>query len=135
MDAALRERMLARAEDLVNALATWAQDHPEADFDAREALVLEQGRGLLRELLGLVAGAAGPRTPACPRCGVRSARPIRRRRPRTLQSRCGPVTVPRDLLTCRGCGASWRPWTPSCASGPSSAPAPACGAGRRASAG
>ena len=109
MDAALREQMLARAETLVNTLATWAQDHPAADFDAREALVLEQGRRLLGDLLGLVAGAAGPRTPACPRCGVRSVRPVRRRRPRTLQSRCGPVRVPRALLTCRGCGASWRP--------------------------
>lgn len=109
MDAALREQMLARAETLVNALATWAHDHPEADFDQREAQVLAQGRTLLRELLGLVAGAAGRRTPACPRCGVRSVRPVTRRRPRTVQTRCGPVCVPRALLTCRGCGTSWRP--------------------------
>ncbi len=109
MDAALREQMLARAEALVNALATWTHDYPDADFAAREARVLEQGRALLRDLLGLVAGAAGPRTPACPRCGVRSVRPVRRHRPRTVQSRCGPVQIPRALLTCRGCGASWRP--------------------------
>jgi hypothetical protein len=64
---------------------------------------------LLRELLGLVAGAAGPRTPACPGCGVRSARPVKRHRPRTVQTRCGSVHIPRKLLTCRGCGASWRP--------------------------
>jgi hypothetical protein len=44
---------------LGNTLATWAHDHPDAAFDAREALVLEQGRALLRHLLGLVAGAAG----------------------------------------------------------------------------
>ncbi len=109
MDATLREQMLARAEALVNALTSWVHDHPDADFDAREAQVLQQGRALLCALLGLVAAAAGPRTPACPHCGMRSVRPVRRRRPRTLQSRCGPVTVPRALLTCRGCGVSWRP--------------------------
>jgi hypothetical protein len=109
MNATLREQMLACAETLVNDLATWTHDHPDADFDAREARVLEQGRRVLRDLLGLVAGAAGRRTPACPQCGVRSVRPVRRRRPRTVQSRCGPVRIPRDLLTCRGCGTHWRP--------------------------
>ncbi len=68
MDAALREQMPACAEDVVNTLTTWTHDHPDADFDTREALVLEQGCSLLRELLGLVAAVAGPRTPACPRC-------------------------------------------------------------------
>jgi len=109
MDTALRTQMLARAEALVNALAAWAYDHPEADLDGREAVVLEHGRALLRDLLGLMAGAAGPRTPACPRCGVRSVRPVRRHRPRTVQTRCGPVHIARQLLGCRGCGASWRP--------------------------
>jgi hypothetical protein len=105
----LREQMLARATELVNALATWTHDHPDADLDGREAVVLEQGRALLRDLLALVAAAAGPRSPACPRCGVRSVRPVRRRRPRVVQTRCGLVRLPRPLLTCRGCGASWRP--------------------------
>ncbi len=109
MDTALRKQMLARAEALVNALAVLAYEHPEADLDGREAVVLEHGRALLRDVLGLVAGAAGPRTPACPRCGVRSVRPVRRQRPRTVQTRCGPVHIPRQLLGCRGCGASWRP--------------------------
>lgn len=40
MDEALRAQMLAHAEALVNALATWAHDHPDADFTARETLVL-----------------------------------------------------------------------------------------------
>src|ERR671924_282921 len=72
LETALREQMLARAEVLVNTLVSWAHDHPEADLDGREAVVLEHGRVLLRELLGLLAGVAGPRTPACPRCGLRS---------------------------------------------------------------
>jgi hypothetical protein len=109
MDTSLREEMLARAEALVNHLATWAHDHPDADFDAREALVLEAGRLLQREWLALVAGAAGRRTPACPHCGVRSVRAIRRRRTRTLQSRCGLVRIRRHLLSCRGCGRAWHP--------------------------
>ena len=109
METALREQMLARAEVLVNTLVSWAHDHPEADLDGREAVVLEHGRVLLRELLGLLAGVAGPRTPACPRCGLRSLHPVRRRRPRTLQTRCGLIRVPRQQLSCGGCGASWQP--------------------------
>jgi hypothetical protein len=109
MNDELRGQMLARAEALVNALVTWVRAHPEADLDAREAVVLEQGRALLRDLLGQVVGAAGPRTPACPRCGLRSVRPVQRARPRTLQTRCGPIRFPRALLTCRGCGVGWRP--------------------------
>jgi hypothetical protein len=42
--------------------------------------------------LGQVASAAGPRSPACPKCSVHSLNAVRRRRkPRTLNSRCGSV--------------------------------------------
>jgi hypothetical protein len=51
VNATLREQMLARAEVVVNGLSRWVQDHPEADLDAREAVVLERGRALLREVL------------------------------------------------------------------------------------
>ena len=105
----LREQMLARAEALVNELSTWAADHPEADLDAREGVVLEYGRALLGELLGLLAGAAGARSPACPNCGLRSVRPVQRQRPRTLQTRCGVISIPRQRLSCPGCGVSWQP--------------------------
>ena len=37
----LREQMLASATDAVNALCTFAQDQPMADFDAREERVLK----------------------------------------------------------------------------------------------
>jgi hypothetical protein len=81
-----------------------------ADFDAREERVLNVGRGLLATWLGQVASAAGPRTPACPKCGVHSLNAIRRRRtPRTLNSRCGTIHMPRVRLSCRGCGHSWLP--------------------------
>ena len=110
LDTALREQMLASATDAVNALSTWAQDQPLADFDAREERVLATGRALLATWLGQVAGAAGPRTPACPRCGVHSLNAVRRRRkPRTVNSRCGTVHIPRVRLTCRGCDHSWLP--------------------------
>jgi hypothetical protein len=110
LDTALREQMLASATEAVNALCTFAQDQPLADFDAREEHVLAVGRGLLATWLGHLAGAAGPRTPACPECGVHSLNAVRRRRkPRRLNSRCGTVHIPRIRLTCRGCGHSWLP--------------------------
>jgi hypothetical protein len=110
LNTALREQMLASATEAVNALCTFAQDQPVADFDAREEQVLAVGRGLLATWLGQLAGAAGPRTPACPECGVHSLNAVRRRRkPRTLNSRCGTVHIPRIRLTCRGCGHSWLP--------------------------
>jgi hypothetical protein len=60
--------------------------------------------------LGQLASAAGPRAPACPECGVHSLNAVRRRRkPRTMNSRCGIVHIPRVRLTCRGCGHSWLP--------------------------
>lgn len=110
MDDVLRTRMLACAEVAVNALAQWARDHPDADLDAREERVLQQGRALLAALLTLVAVAAAPRSPGrCPGCGAWTARPAARQRPRAVLSRCGLLRLARALLTCRGCGASWAP--------------------------
>jgi len=81
-----------------------------ANFDAREERVLEVGRTLPATWLGQLARAAGPRSPACPKCGVHSLNAVRRRRkPRTMNSRCGTVHIPRVRLTCRGCGHSWLP--------------------------
>src|SRR5439155_10061092 len=106
----LREQMLASATDAVNALWTFAQDQPMADFDAREGRVLKVGRQRLATWLGQLASAAGPRSPACPKCGVHSLNAVRRRRkPRMVNSRCGSVHIPRVRLTCRGCGHSWLP--------------------------
>src|SRR6266567_2670516 len=102
--------MLASATDAVNTFCTWAHDEPTADFDAREERVLKVGRQLLATWLGQLASAAGPRSPACPKCGVHSLNAVRRRRkPRTVNSRCGSVHIPRVRLTCRGCGHSWLP--------------------------
>ena len=110
MDTALREQMLASATEAVNGLCMWAHDQPMADFDAREECVLKVGHQLLATWLGQLASAAGPRSPACPKCGVHSLTAVRRRRkPRTVNSRCGTVHVPRVRLTCRGCGHSWLP--------------------------
>ncbi len=110
MNTALREQMLASASEAVNALWTFAQDQPLADFDTREERVLNVGRALLATWLGQLAGAAGLRTPACPQCGVHSLNAVRRRRkPRTLNTRCGTVHMPRVRLTCRGCKHSWLP--------------------------
>src|SRR6266567_2863120 len=82
--------MLASATDAVNTFCTWAHDEPTADFDAREERVLKVGRQLLATWLGQLASAAGPRSPACPKCGVHSLNAVRRRRtPRTMNSRCG----------------------------------------------
>jgi hypothetical protein len=107
----LREQMLASATAAVNALCTFATDQPLADFDAREERVLHVGRELLATWLGQLAGAAGPRSPACPKCGVHSLNAVRRRRkPRTLNSRCGTVHIARVRLSCRGCGHSWLPF-------------------------
>jgi hypothetical protein len=110
LDTVLREQMLASATDAVNTLCTWAHDEPMADFDAREERVLKVGRQLLATWLGQLASAAGPRSPACPKCGVHSLNAVRRqRKPRTVNSRCGTVHIPRVRLTCRGCGHSWLP--------------------------
>ena len=110
MDTGLREEMLASAIDAVNALCQWAHDQPMADFDTREERVLEVGRQLLAMWLGHMASGAGPRSPACPNCGMHSLNAVRRRRkPRTLNSRCGTVHIARVRLTCRGCGHSWLP--------------------------
>ena len=107
MDTALREQMLASATDAVNTFCTWAHDEPTADFEAREERVLNVGRQLLATWLGQLASAAGPRSPGCPKCGVHSLNAVRRRRkPRTVNSRCGIVHMPRVRLTCRGCGHS-----------------------------
>ena len=60
--------------------------------------------------LAQLAGAAEPRTPACPKCGVHSLNAVRRqRKPRTVNSRCGTIQIPRVRLSCRGCGHSWLP--------------------------
>ena len=110
MSETLREQMLASAADAVNALCSFAQDQQLADFNAREERVLEVGRRLMTTWLGQLAGTAGPRTPACPKCGVYSLNAVRRRRkPRTLNSRCGVVHIPRVRLNCRGCQHSWLP--------------------------
>jgi hypothetical protein len=110
LDTALREQMLASATDAVNALCDWAHDEPLADFDAREERVLKVGRQLLATWLGQLASVAGLRTPARPECGVHSLNAVRRRRKlRTVNSRCGSVHIPRVRLTCRGCGHSWLP--------------------------
>src|SRR6266702_7738827 len=102
--------MLACATQAVNALCTGAYDEPTADVDAREERVLKVGRQLLATWLGQLASAAGPRSPACPKCGVHSLNAVRRRRtPRMVNSRCGSVHIPRVRLTCRGCGYSWLP--------------------------
>jgi hypothetical protein len=111
--------MLARAEACVNTLARTrsssaalrgAHDHPGADLDQREEQVLEQGRLLLAGLLLWVAVAAVPRTPGpCPRCGARTPAPAARQRPRVVLSRGGLLRLPRELRTCKGCGASWAP--------------------------
>src|SRR5260370_19822224 len=106
----LRGQMLASAAAAVNALCTFAQVQPLADFTAREELVLKAGRELLATWLGQLASAAGPRSPACPKCGVHSLNAVRRRRkPRTVNSRCGSVHIARVRLKCRGCGHSWLP--------------------------
>ena len=110
METALREQMLASATEAVNALCTWAHDDPMADFDVREERMLKVGRQLLATWLGQLASAAGPRSPACPKCGVHSLNAVRRRRkPRMVNSRCGNVHIPGVRLTCRGCGHSWLP--------------------------
>jgi hypothetical protein len=110
LDTALREQMLASATQAVNVLCTWAHDQPMADFDAREERVLKVGRQLLATWLGQLASAAGPRSPACPECGVHALNAVRRRRKaRMVNSRCGTVHVPCVRLTCRGCGHSWLP--------------------------
>jgi Uncharacterised protein family (UPF0236) len=110
LETALREQMLASATEAVNALCTWAHNEPMADFEAREERVLKVGRQLLATWLGELASAAGPRSPACPKCGVHSLNAVRRRRkPRMVNSRCGCVHIPRVRLTCRGCGHSWLP--------------------------
>ena len=44
LDNALCEQMLASATDAVNAVCTFAQDQPLADFGAREEYVLNVGR-------------------------------------------------------------------------------------------
>ena len=106
----LREQMLASATQTVNAVCTWAHDQPMADFGAREEYVLQAGRELLATWLGQLAGAARPRTPACPKCGVHSLHAVRRRRKlRTVNSRCGTARVSRVHLSCRGCGHGWLP--------------------------
>jgi hypothetical protein len=110
LDTALREQMLASATAAVNALCMWAHDEPTANFDAREEHVLKVGRRLLATWLGNLASTAGPRSPACPKCGVHSLNAVRRRRkPRMVNSRCGNVQIPRVRLTCRGCTHSWLP--------------------------
>src|SRR5438270_12939326 len=78
--------MLASATDAVNALCTFAQHKPMADFGTREERVLEVGRRLQATWLGQLASAAGPRSLACPKCAVHSLDAVRRRRkPRTEQ--------------------------------------------------
>ena len=72
MSDTLREQMLASATDAVNALCSFAQDQPMADFDVREQRVLEVGRRLQATWLGQLASAAGPRSSACPKCGVQN---------------------------------------------------------------
>src|SRR5260370_3240079 len=102
--------MLEPATDAVNTLCTFAQDQPMADFDAREERVLEVGRRLQATWLGQRASAAGPRSPACPQCGVHSRNAVGRgRKQRTMNSRCGTVHIPRARVACRGCGHSWLP--------------------------
>jgi hypothetical protein len=83
----LREQMLASATDAVNALRTFAQDQPLADFDAREERVLETRRALLATWLGQLAGAAGARTPACPKCVAGHLKAASRRRGKSGQLR------------------------------------------------
>ena len=64
MNNTLREHLLACAEARVNALAEWTHEQPAADLEAREQVVLEQGRALQRELPALVAAATTVQQPA-----------------------------------------------------------------------
>lgn len=110
MNPILREHMLACTNELVNGLEVWAERYPDADLDAREEAVWQQGQACLRVLLEVVASAAAPRAAGrCPCCQVVSVRPVARQRRRVVLSRLGLVRLPRELVTCRSCGHSWAP--------------------------
>jgi len=56
--------MLASATDAVNALCSYAQDQPLADFVGREERVLETGPALMATWLGDLVGRRGRVTDA-----------------------------------------------------------------------
>jgi hypothetical protein len=105
---ALRTAILAALDPLVNALESFLLRFPDADLAAREQLVLEVTRQIQPALLTLAVQAARQRPPGrCPHCQVWRADTVVRQTPRTVETVCGTLQVPRRRATCRACGGSW----------------------------
>lgn len=107
--------IVTQVRALGTALMQWAQTHADAPLAAHEAGVRQVVQAALPGLLTSVVQAAtvdldpllADTHRRCPRCDRRVAR--HSTRTRTLQTRCGPITVARPWYHCAGCHRGFSP--------------------------
>ena len=115
MPSTLPPEIVAQVEALGRALAQCAQEQRGASLASQEAAVLAMIRAALPGLLRTVVGLATPDLDAgvarvhrrCPQCDhlVR----MQSRRPRTVQTTCGSLTIVRSWYSCARCGHGFSP--------------------------
>jgi hypothetical protein len=111
----LKEEMRARLEEAVEELAGWKKAKKGYNFDEIESKVLEVGRDIMREMIGIMVQdekeeEQRDRTkpePACESCG----RPMRYRgeKSKGVMSKVGKVEIERDHYHCPECKAGLFP--------------------------
>ncbi len=110
MDRPIPDEIVACAQELAASPGVWCEQGRDRTLAEHEDAVLARVRAVLPRLLGGVLRAAtsglDPRLArarqACPACG-RKAAPWEAARARTVETRCGTVTVAAPWYHCGGC--------------------------------
>ena len=113
MDRRIPEGIVAVTQELASDLAAWCGEGRGRALEAHEAAVLERVRGLLGKLLGAVLAETTPGLDrrvrwgkaACPGCARATAPWCWRER--TVETRCGTVTLPVLRYHCERCRRGW----------------------------
>ena len=113
MDRRIPEGIVAVTQELASDLAAWCGEGRGGTLAGHEAAVLERVRGLLGKLLGAVLAETTPGLDrrvrwgkaACPGCARATAPWCWRER--TVETRCGTVTLPVQRHHCARCRRGW----------------------------
>ena len=111
----LPEEIVPAVRQFAHRLTQHIRTHRDASLEAHEQGVLDAWRasapavlaGTLRASTTGLSPTVRPLRAPCPSCGA--ARPFRDERPRTQQTRLGPIAWQRPWYHCRACRGGWSP--------------------------